>query len=1096
MGLLRAGAVPAGGNAPAVSYARAIARTIGTALTLARLSPVGSPPPLAAQQYEAQLPTALVRQDPDSARRAIEGLLARAASRQDRSSANGIIDQADTLANAYAAVWGDSMPARTVAWFRRADPPARSAKAAADSLRRAGSRALGAEGVSPALRLWHAGLRESDRIGDTAGTVALLANIGIGFYTGGQADSATSYLEAAYRTGLSIADYRAAGTAAGTLGSLHKDRGDYRAATARYQEAISLHQRVGDSRGLAADYNNLGLVAAAVGDTARARQSYQQALALNRRYGREAAATANLVNLGTLADIQGDYRAASRAYREGLAIYTSSNDRAHAALVRQNLGRLELRRGNYLAAVAELGQALAEFTVVGSPADVLGAAVDLARAQAAVGKPQAALKTLQAAAGTADRAGVSGSNLAALALARAELFSRLNRLREADRQLAQAERLLKVSDDAAGRANAAEERALLELRQGRPRAARDRLQSAMTARGLAGEARATAATGLLLGYASASAGDTSAARRAYGESGATFARIGDPVGEASALGALAQLTGEQGLPLSADSLYAAALHRLKGRTAPAVAWWLHLGRGQALRAQRDPAGAAEEMRAAIGEVERSAGELDVAANRTAFMGDKWQPYAELAELERERGAVAAGFAVSERLRAQELLELLARARVPLTRDSAVSSEVHELRQRISDLTARLMPADAQAATYRGPPLTRANQDAVREALAAAEDRYAELIDAVRGGEGQAGRLATQPIAAAGEVQRRLGGDQALLEYLVSDSTSMVFVITPDTVVALDLGVGRKALARLIDFARGTIADPGNGLWRSPLRKLYRQLISPVEATGVLAGKRRLIIVPHAELHYLPFAALLGPDPATEFLVQRFTMTYAPSASVWIQLSNRAGPDPANRLLLLAPEHRRTLPGAEAEVRYIAGAYRGAGTTLTGLQASESTFRRLAPEFQVLHLASFGVLNKQNPLFSYVSLRSSQDQDGRLEVHEVFDLPLRARLVVLSACQTALGSGAYGDVPPGDDWVGLVQAFLYAGAARVLATAWPVVDQPTGRLMGEFYRRLHGGTPEDVALAEAQRAVLARTETSAPLYWAGFVLTGGQGGGHP
>ena len=148
------------------------------------------------------------------------------------------------------------------------------------------------------------------------------------------------------------------------------------------------------------------------------------------------------------------------------------------------------------------------------------------------------------------------------------------------------------------------------------------------------------------------------------------------------------------------------------------------------------------------------------------------------------------------------------------------------------------------------------------------------------------------------------------------------------------------------------------------------------------------------------------------------------------------------------------------------------------------------DYRLVHLASFGVLNKQNPLFSYVALRSAGDEDGRLEVHEIFGLSLKADLVVLSACQTALGAGALGDVPAGDDWVGLVQAFLYAGSARVLATAWPVADRPTASLMTMFYEELRTGVPEDVALARAQRAALRRPETGSPLYWAGFVLTGG------
>src|SRR5881296_2188750 len=105
-------------------------------------------------------------------------------------------------------------------------------------------------------------------------------------------------------------------------------------------------------------------------------------------------------------------------------------------------------------------------------------------------------------------------------------------------------------------------------------------------------------------------------------------------------------------------------------------------------------------------------------------------------------------------------------------------------------------------------------------------------------------------------------DQALLEYLVGDSTTLVFVATADSVVALDLNVTRGTLVPLVDFARATLASPKEGAarraWRAPLRRLYAMLVGPVEASGLLSGKRRLLISPHAELHYLPFAALVAP----------------------------------------------------------------------------------------------------------------------------------------------------------------------------------------------------------------------------------------------
>jgi CHAT domain-containing protein len=129
----------------------------------------------------------------------------------------------------------------------------------------------------------------------------------------------------------------------------------------------------------------------------------------------------------------------------------------------------------------------------------------------------------------------------------------------------------------------------------------------------------------------------------------------------------------------------------------------------------------------------------------------------------------------------------------------------------------------------------------------------------------------------------------------------------------------------------------------------------------------------------------------------------------------------------------------------------------------------------------------------VELAPGEGQDGRLEVHEVFGLHLSADLVVLSACQTGLASGALADVPPGDDWVGLTRAFLHAGARRVVATLWPVDDWATAALMERFYEGYVGGAEPAQALAAAQRVLIAQPATAHPFYWAGFVAVGGARG---
>jgi CHAT domain-containing protein len=320
---------------------------------------------------------------------------------------------------------------------------------------------------------------------------------------------------------------------------------------------------------------------------------------------------------------------------------------------------------------------------------------------------------------------------------------------------------------------------------------------------------------------------------------------------------------------------------------------------------------------------------------------------------------------------------------------------------------------------------------------------------------------------------------------------VAFVVVGDTLAVVDLGIGSRDLARLVAFARGTVEAPRpatDSLWRGPFRRLYRHLIAPIEETGLLTGTTRLVLVPHAELHYLPFAALLserGP------LVERYDLMTTPSATVWLALGDRPAGPRGTGVLALAPRPE-ALPGSYREVQAISHFARDSVDVLTGPRATESAFLRAAPGKRILHLATYGVLNKHNPLFSFVEFAPDSAEDGRLEVHEVFGLTLNADLVVLSACQTGLGSGRLADVPPGDDWIGLTRAFLHAGARRVVATLWAVEDRATAGLMERFHRELGSGADPAHALAESQRALLGDRGTAHPFYWAGVVMVGGSG----
>jgi CHAT domain-containing protein len=387
---------------------------------------------------------------------------------------------------------------------------------------------------------------------------------------------------------------------------------------------------------------------------------------------------------------------------------------------------------------------------------------------------------------------------------------------------------------------------------------------------------------------------------------------------------------------------------------------------------------------------------------------------------------------------------------------------------------------------RGPDVSRTSIE-LRERLLRAQDEYSDLQLRMRDRAPAYSTAVSARIASWRDVARRLQSDQAFITYLITDSSSRAFVILRDTVASVSLDVSRHELAQLVEFTRGVLDGRRTGAWRGPLRRLYAYLIAPLEDAGLLTGKTRLVIVPHMELHYAPFAAFLTAGPREQFLVQRYELSFAPSASVWLTLAER-GRQESRGVLAFAPRVD-ALPGSAQEVAAIRARMSDV-LVATGSDASEVAFRRDAPQMRIVHLATFGVLNKQNPLFSFVELQRGGSHDGVLEVNEIFGLNLRADLVVLSACQTALGSGTQADVPPGDDWVGLTRAFLHAGARQVLATLWPVDDWATAAFMERFYSELSRGISPARALTATQRAMSASSAMADPFYWAGFLLVGG------
>jgi CHAT domain-containing protein/Tfp pilus assembly protein PilF len=1037
-----------------------------------------------------------VRARPLSVRDAVSEALARAVRRP--AARDEHLSVAGKLAAGYAIAWSDSFLMREVARFDAWSPDRRAMRVWADSVRREGNGAFARDGPAAAIVVWRRALARFQAIPDTTGIAAVLGNVGGGFYEIGDSDSAGTYLEHSRALARAVGDKRVEANATGLLAGIREDRGDIGGARRGYARALVLREAIGDSRGVASTYNNLGVLAQNVGDLDESRRQFEAALAINRRDGREEVAATNLVNLAGLASLTGDFPRAERLYRDALATWRAQEQWAHAADALHGLGQLEVRRGDYASARAALAEALAIYQRTDQLADALDVRQELAAVLSAQGDLQGALDELRRVQDDVDAAFTAPALEAGLALARADLAVQLNALADAERLYAQAEALYREAGDAGGVAEAQQGLGMLFVLREDYARAQALLGGAMRTQYAIGSRRAAALTRLAMGQLARERGEPAVARRELTQAGAELERLGDAVGAAAVLGERAALEADVGLVARAESLYRAGLDRLGRRVAPDVAWQLHAGLGLALRARGMLDAAAAALRQALIEIERSGRSLTLAERRAAFLADKWDVYAQLALIERSRGRLGAAFEASERLRAREMLELLARGRVFFPEDAPDELMVREqdLRRRIGELTRDLEATAGGNEALRGPDVSRA-AESTREALVLAQGTYAELLLEMRERAPQQAALVSPVPVTWRDVARRLAPDEVFIEYLVSDSGTVAFAVTRDTIAVVELGVARREVSRRVDFVRGTLT-PGRSqtvdtLWRRPLSRLHAQLMRPIEATRLLAGKTRLVLVPHAELHYLPFAALL--DGGGRFMMERYHVVVAPSASVWVALAERGPRSAREGVLALAPRPDR-LPASRREIAAIGRIAGADALVVSGNAASEAVFRREAPRRRVLHLATYGVLNKHNPLFSFVELAPGNGHDGRLEVHEVFGLDLAADLVVLSACQTGLGSGVLADIPAGDDWVGLTRAFLHAGASQVVATLWPVEDWATAALMERFYDAYTSGGDPALALSRAQRALLAAPATAHPFYWAGFVTVGSAPGGAP
>lgn len=332
-----------------------------------------------------------------------------------------------------------------------------------------------------------------------------------------------------------------------------------------------------------------------------------------------------------------------------------------------------------------------------------------------------------------------------------------------------------------------------------------------------------------------------------------------------------------------------------------------------------------------------------------------------------------------------------------------------------------------------------------------------------------------------EIRSVLPPGTLLLEYYRSRGELFACVVGRDRLEVARLGPAedvwkafrllRFQLSKLQFGARylETFGESLRAATQMHLEDLYRRLVAPVRAA--LAGARRLVVVPHDALHYLPFHALADQG---RVMADDFSISYAPSASVYYLCRMKRAGSRGPALVLGVPD--RQAPHIADEVAAVAESL-GDARVFLGREATGARLRQYCGESRLVHIATHGLFRQDNPMFSSIRLGDSQ-----LTLFDLYQLQMSCELVVLSGCGTGLNV-----VVGGDELLGLVRGLLYAGARAVLVTLWDVNDQSVAEFMKSFYGHLAACPDKGEAVRAAMRDL--RKVYAHPYYWAPFILVG-------
>jgi CHAT domain-containing protein len=875
--------------------------------------------------------------------------------------------------------------------------------------------------------------------------------------------------------------------------------GDLSSSLPYFDQALELCRKAGIPRAEAHALDDIGLVYADLERYNDAIESYNRALELQRQTAQPWETALTLSNLADAESAMGRMDIALECLQRQERIRKDLNDEFGLSETWLGMGDVYLMMGEPELALEKLIDTLPHWPRFRGKEDgkesEIGAYRNLGRAYAAIGNydsAEAALGTAMKLARALGNRRVTADTLVVEAQLSPLRGDSVQSLKAAKEALAAS----RAAEYRRGEALALIELGKLQIGSGRARSAVPLLKQALDIAIQLGQPYDEANARGVLGMAQVALDEQNAARQEFSLALAIQRRIGDRFGEVQTLveaGRLQERTGqlEQALATLEEAL--AVINQTRSSLA------------------------APELRASYLASQRAAFELSV------------RVLIRLQEKHPDAGYDVQAFNVSERAHARTLLDALGSARGAVDQDADRES------------TARLRALDASLHLLASSEQSRHRDQRIAQLLTTRNQL--ELESRVqRGASSVQASKSTAPLTLAAIREQLLDGDTVLLEYLTGPQQTHLWVASRAGLHHYALpgeDVLRTAIGRL--YGSLTAANRLSTTMRIAERhavlaasdetasreaQSIARILLPMPPSQL--GKGPILIVGDGPIQLVPFALLPAPGDPARKLANAHTIAVEPSASVLAQMRKSRGSETGERVLIVAdPVYNRSdprfpvavgpasatiapagyrpfvttpldqrlsslapLPMSHVESEQLAALAHGHATKLLDFDATPATFKRMAEDpFSIIHIATHTLLDDRHPDLSGLVLslvdRKGRRRDGFLPLLDIYQMHLRAHLVVLSACETYIGNDLRGE-----GLLGLARGFLYAGARQVVASLWKVDDRATAVFMQHFYTALlRDKLAAPAALNRAQIKMSQDPAWSPPRYWAGFVLAG-------